>query len=73
MINGSGETFGFFPLNPNSIPTIVPLSCNSAANKDMPSEILNSIPLVLGYCHLVAIPHHQASGSTTSATISDMF
>jgi hypothetical protein len=32
-------------LNPNSNPTIVPLSCNSAANKDMLSEILNSIPL----------------------------
>jgi len=27
---------------------------------------------LLGYCHLVAIPHHQASGSTTSATISGM-
>jgi hypothetical protein len=29
MINGSGETFGFFPLNPNSNPTIVPLSCSA--------------------------------------------
>ena len=25
---------------------------------------------VLGYCHLVAIPHHQVSGSSIHATIS---
>jgi hypothetical protein len=28
---------------------------------------------LLGYCHFMAIPHHQASGSTTSATINGMF